>query len=129
MNYSVRLNLLKLEGAGVMKIQGKTATKNCVVIPIDSNGIYLSVDDKMKAKSAYLDLNVWENREPSKFGDTHAIKVSLPKEMREAMSDEDLSKMQYVGNMKPMLKQSQDEIQKSIDAPTQKAEDYDDLPF
>lgn len=129
MNYSVRLNLLKLEGAGVMKIQGKTATKNCIVIPIDSNGIYLSVDEKMKAKSAYLDLNVWENREPSKFGDTHAIKVSLPKEMREAMSDEDLSKMQYVGNMRPMLKQSQDEIQKSVDAPVQSATDEDDLPF
>ena len=129
MNYGVRLNLLKLEGAGVMKIQGKNATKNCVVIPIDSNGIYLSVDDKMRAKSAYLDLNVWENREPSKFGDTHAIKVSLPKEMREAMSDEDLSKMQYVGNMKPMLKQSQDEIQKLVDAPVQAANEYDDLPF
>ena len=129
MNYSVRLNLLKLEGAGVMKIQGKNATKNCVVIPIDSNGIYLSVDERMKAKSAYLDLNVWENRETSKVGDTHAIKVSLPKEMREAMADEDLSKMQYVGNMKPMLKQSQDEIQKSVDAPVQAATNEDDLPF
>lgn len=39
-NYSIKADLLKLQGAFVTNITGKTATKPCLCIPLDDSGLY-----------------------------------------------------------------------------------------
>lgn len=129
MNYNIKLNLLKLEGAGVMKIKGRTATKQCVVIPVTENDIYLSLDESMNIKSAYLSAVAWENREESKFGDTHSVRLELSKQVRESMSKEEQAKIPYFGNMKPFERKTAQAIAENTNAPTASAASDDDLPF
>lgn len=40
-NYSIKTDLLKLQGAFVTNIKGKTTTKRCLCIPIDGSGLFL----------------------------------------------------------------------------------------
>lgn len=91
-NYSMKHDLLKLQGAFVTNIQGTTTTKRCLCIPIDESGLVLG------QKGCYLNTVAIEMREP-KFADTHCIKVDLPKEQREAMTEEQLNAMPIVGGL------------------------------
>jgi hypothetical protein len=95
-NFFVKINLAELKH----KIQ-KKKTKDgneieCLVIPIDQNNLYHS---KEKG-NVYLDLVAWENN--NKEYNSHILKQSLPKEVREKMSEEELKEQPIVGNMKPM---------------------------
>lgn len=67
MNLTGSIYLLKLEKVGIATIKNK----KCVIIPIEENDLYVSMDENLKAKSVYLGLNVNERREPSQFGKTH----------------------------------------------------------
>lgn len=64
----------------------------------------------------YINLILWENKEPDKFGNTHNITVSKPKESTEPTV--------YVGNGKEFGK-----LTTSAPAPTTSTSDSDDLPF
>lgn len=48
----------------------------------------------------YLDIYIGAKRQPSQYGHTHYIKVSLPKEQREAGND------YYIGNIKETAAQN-----------------------
>lgn len=124
MNSNVNLNLLKLKSAGVMNIQGKTATKECIVIPVEENQIFVSKDDNGRAKGAYLSLTMWENQTPSQYGDTHYIKQQFDKDYREAHAEE-MKNTPILGNVKPIKSTAQPIIN---DAPVS-AVDNGDLPF
>lgn len=104
MNLQGKINLLKLENSGVMKINGHGTTKLCIVIPIEENDIYLSVDkDTDKAKSAWLSLNVWQNRTESgtdKYGNTHSVKQAFSKQYKERMGEGAIKEKPFIGNMK-----------------------------
>ncbi len=116
-NYSIRLDLKKLKEAFVYNFKGKTATRKCIVIPVDNNpAIYVG------EKCAYLNLNAFEVTNPQ-YDDTHAISESLPKEVREAMSEEERRNMPIVGNMRPFKSQ---QMQASG---TVTVGDGDDCPF
>ena len=52
MNLTGSVNLLKLEKAGIATIKNK----KCVVIPIEENDLYVSMDENLKAKAVYLNL-------------------------------------------------------------------------
>lgn len=129
MNYNIKLNLLKLEGAGVVKIQGRSATKQCIVIPVVDNDIYLSLDEGMNIKSAFLSAIAWENKTESRYGDTHSVKLELSKTMRDSMSKEEQSKIPFIGNMKPFTKQTAQDVANAANTPTIVANSDDDLPF
>ena len=73
-NYSIKADLLKVKGAFVTNLKGKTSTKRCLVIPIDESGMYLG------EKGVYLNLTAIEMRE-ERYGDTHVLKQSLPKDV------------------------------------------------
>lgn len=60
MNLQGSIDLLKLEKAGIATIKNK----KCIVIPIEENDLYVSMDENLKAKSVYLGLNINERREP-----------------------------------------------------------------
>lgn len=131
-NFSGKLNLLKLKNSAVVSINGKTGAKKCVVIPIEDNHLFVSADEKNKAKSVYMDFIAWENKTPLQSGDTHGLKQSLSKEAREKMSDEELKSIPFIGNMKPYEYEAKNasEVVEAPQVQVAPADDYDsDLPF
>lgn len=127
MNYSGKLNLLKFRNSCIVTVKGNSSTKRGIFIPIDDNNLFISADENLKAKGAYVDFNAWENQQPGKYGDTHSIRQSLAKEVRERMTEDELKSVPYFGNMKPYEVQN---ASQSVDAPmAQVDEGTDDLPF
>ena len=129
-NFQIKQNLLKFNNSFVMTIKGKTAQKQCVCIPIEDNHLFVSADENLKAKAVYADINVnqYENGK-SQYGDTHYLRLSVPKEIREKMTEEQKSAIPYLGNMKPSqisVTQSTDVNSPGYSVPE---DDLDDLPF
>lgn len=126
MNYSGKINLLKFKNACFISVAGKSAVKKGVFIPLEDNNIFVSADEELKAKGAYFDFTAWENQMPSKYGDSHSIRQSLPKEVRERMTEEQLKAVPYLGNMKPYELQNG---ASSVSAPVVETQEQNDLPF
>ena len=126
-NFNAKINLMKLKRAGIMSIQGRGETLRCLVIPVEENHLFISSDEQNKPKVAYLDLTAWELRNP-KYDETHMIKQSLPKEVREQMSDEELKAQPIIGGLKPFESEQQNAAG-SCDAHFAQVSDYNDLPF
>lgn len=126
-DFNGKLNLLKLKRAGVMKIPGRTEVLRCLVIPIEENNIFISTDENNHPKAAYLDLTAWALKNP-KYEESHMIKQSLPKEVREKMTDEEKKAMPIIGGLKPINVEAQNAAS-TCDAPFAQTQDLDDLPF
>lgn len=110
-----------------MQIPGRTEVLRCLVIPIEENNIFISTDENNRPKAAYLDLTAWELKNP-KYEETHMIKQSLPKEVRERMTDEEKKAMPILGGLKPANFEAQNGAS-TCDAPFAQAQDLQDLPF
>lgn len=117
MNYNLRIALTKIKGAKVMDIEGKTCTKRCVVIPIDSDEG--TVQDSYEGKidglpttkylsDVMLNLTAFEFKE-KKYGQSHGIKASFSRKKLERTSEEELKAMPFVGNMKPWVMNTSDD--------------------
>lgn len=121
-NYSIKLDLLKLKGATVRNLQGRTATKRCLIIPVDEcDGMFLG------EKGCYLNLTAIEMREP-KYSDTHCIKPDLPKEKREQMTEEEQNAVPIIGGLHAIEKQQATmKVNSTIGADAFATEE--DLPF
>ena len=100
-----------------MDIEGKTCTKRCVVIPIDSEEG--TVQDSYEGKidglpttkflsDVMLNLTAFEFKE-KKYGQSHGIKASFSKKKLERTSEEELKAMPFVGNMKPWVMNTSDD--------------------
>lgn len=126
MNLQGSIDLLKLEKAGIATIKNK----KCIVIPIEGNDLYVSMDENLKAKSVYLGLNINERREPSQFGKTHYCKQSLSRQYRDANKTEAESKSKvYLGDFKPYEFEGSSNAAAAVEAPAAQIEENDDLPF
>lgn len=120
-NYGIKLDLLKLKGACVTNLKGRTATKKCLVISIEDSDLFLG------EKGCYLDCTAIEIKEP-KFSDTHCIKQSLPKEKYDAMSEEERQAMPIIGGLKQLEPKPQ--AQMAVNSSMEVAVDsYDEVPF
>ena len=115
MNYGLRLNLLALQGSFTTNMQGKNATKLCLVIPIADASLYLG------QKGCYIDLSAIEVRNPG--DNTHILKQRLDKATYNAMTEEERSRIPIMGNMRPFTPKSAPNVE------TMRPEDCDDLPF
>lgn len=126
-SFSGKFNLLKFKNSCIVSVKGKSETKRGVFIPIDDNNLFISADENLKPKGAYIDFMAWENQQPGKYGDTHSIRQSLAKEVRERMTDDELKAVPYFGNMKPYTLEN---AAKTVEAPSaQVDEGLEDLPF
>lgn len=121
-NFGIKIDLLKLNGAFMRNLTGKTATKRCIIIPVDDNpSIFLG------EKGCYLNTVAYEISN-QQYGDTHFLKPDLPKEVRDAMTEEERNAQPILGNMRPIkLAQMQVSGNVSMDAP--EGQPDDDLPF
>lgn len=121
-NYSISIDLLKIQGAFLRNLKGKTATKKCIIIPVEEHqGLYVG------DKGCYLNLTAIEMREP-KYRDTHCIKPNLPKDEREAMTEEEQRALPILGGLHA-IEPHQQEIGGQVDASSILDTSQDDLPF
>ncbi len=97
-NQSIKINLTKIPGAALVNLKGNTATKQCIVIPVEDANLYVG------EKGVYLNLVAFQYREP-KFADTHMIKQDLDKEVYDALTEEQRKALPILGGMKPMVTQ------------------------
>lgn len=121
-NYGIKLDLLKLKGATVRNLQGRTATKRCLIIPVDEcDGMFLG------EKGCYLNLTAIEMQNP-KYNDTHCIKPEISKERREAMTEEEQNAVPIIGGLHAIERQQATmQVNGTIGADAFATEE--DLPF
>ena len=113
-----QINLTKLVSALTSR-KGKDGKMiEGVFIPIDHNHLFKS--DK---GNVYMNIIAFDLKEVKDDGDTHLVKISLPKDVREKMSKEDQNEMPIIGNLKVWGDASGRED--SVNA----IGDDDDLPF
>lgn len=108
MNYSLKIDLRKLNGAFLGSVRGE----NCVIIPVEKNGIFCA-----QSGAAYLDLAAIELRQPGKFGGTHLVKRSLRKDERDRMTEAERNSQPILGDLKPFGAASVDAVAVDVDAP------------
>ena len=132
-NFQGKLDFLKFKNSCVISVKGKTGEKKGVFVPIEDNDIFVTTDENNKAKGAYFNFAVFENKQVGKYGDTHMIKPRVGKEIRAQMSEEDKRAIPIIGNMRPLDSQSPSVPQNDIVTPASPAAPQDnndsDLPF
>lgn len=120
-NFSIKTDLLKLGGAFVKELKGKTQTKRCLIIPVDDAGLFVG------EKGVYLNMTAIEMRDP-KYSETHCVKVSFDKDRYDAMSEEERNSQPIIGGMKQLERKATEMSVGSLDG-SQVFTDYNDLPF
>lgn len=122
-NYGIKIDLLKLKGAFMRNLQGKSATKKCIIIPVDDcDGMFLG------EKGCYLNMTAIEMQNPQ-YSDTHCIKPDIPKEQREAMTDEQRNAIPIIGGLHAIERQPQQMSVNTTIGADAFAPDDEDLPF
>ena len=128
-NLTGSIDLLKLKNAGIITVPGKTATKRGVFIPIEDNDVFVTMDENLKAKSAYLGLNINQRREVSERGATHYAKPSVSNRFAELYPElaEERRKV-YCGDFKPFVFEGGNAVN-NVQAQEVVPQENDDLPF
>ena len=126
-NFSIKADLLKIKGAAMINLKGKTATKRCLVIPVDDSGLFVG------EKGVYLNMTAVEMREP-RYGDTHLVKVNLDREAYNALSEEERNAIPILGGMHELEQRTRTmTVTQTVDVTQQGAaagdDPNDDLPF
>lgn len=122
-NYGIKIDLLKLKGAFMRNLQGKSATKKCIIIPVDEcDGMFLG------EKGCYLNMTAIEMQNPQ-YSDTHCIKPDIPKEQREAMTEEQRNAIPIIGGLHAIERQPQQMSVSTTIGADAFAPDDEDLPF
>lgn len=118
---SGKLNLLNLHGV-VKMIKGKLGDVECLVIPLEINNLFKG------EKGIYLDIIAFEialEKRNAESKDTHLVKQSFSKDVRDLMSEDDLKKLPILGSLQVWgERQEQEPISSS-----ETLSDDDDLPF
>lgn len=123
-NFGIKIDLLKVKGAFVRNLKGKEQTKRCLIIPVDeADGMFLG------EKGCYLSMTAIELVNPQ-YKDTHCIKVDIPKEQREKMTEDEKNAIPILGNLRPIPQKPQAtmNVQGEVDG-SMFAENPDELPF
>lgn len=116
------LNLSGLKHV-MMDKKGKSGMVKGIFIPLEAN--HLQENDKNS--NVYFPLVAFEMKEAKDYA-THIVKQSLPKEVREAMSQEEKNEMPILGNLKTS-NGAPSEANNNASEETFVADGDDDLPF
>lgn len=98
MNGKSSFDYLKLQGAQVLSLEINGKKMNCVVIPVDYNGISVTADKTTgQPNAAFQNLREWETSQkfkdacianntdkPDYIAPSHSIEVSYPEKLEEA---------------------------------------------
>lgn len=118
-NISGKLNLMQLK-AVIKNMNGKNGPTDCIVIPIEANHLFRG------EQGIYLDLIAFESKTKNdKIKDTHLVKQSLPKDVLEAMTDEEKKNQPILGNLRVWGEYQEPAPQSDMTV----QDEADDLPF
>lgn len=92
-NYSLNINLLKIDGASLQT--NPTTGKRAIVIPVDDADIFVNESNT----AAYLGMNMYESRN-SQYGDSHSLKLKFSKATIERVGVEAIKAKPFIGNAK-----------------------------
>jgi len=91
---SAKINLMNLK-AVLRMMKGQTKDMECIVIPLESNKLFKG------EKGVYLDLIGFEIEKPIEGSkDTHLVKQSFNKEIRDQMTNDELMALPILGNLR-----------------------------
>lgn len=128
MNFSIKIDLLKLGGACVRELKGQNGIQRCLIIPITTANLYEG------AKGVYLHLSSREMQTP-RFEDTHLVKQLITGGAWKAMSDEQKAAIPILGGMREDVYRREEPAQQGYSpapdpspAPAQEPE-QEALPF
>jgi hypothetical protein len=119
-NFLGKINLATLKHVIQEKKNKAGEPVKCVVIPIEQNRLFHSVEKG----NIYLDFVAWES---DKDFQSHSIQQSIPKEEREAMSEEERKAIPYLGSLNEMSGGGAKPQTQTADVSA--SDDDDDLPF
>ena len=109
-NYNIEIDLLKLKGARVADAEGEHG----VFVPI--NNQIGTVSDAFQVWSQLTNRLIWQRRQgvilkvtalgmsSMDRGQSHLIKPHISKEVFERLTEEQLKKMPWIGNIRPWTK-------------------------
>lgn len=116
---SGKINLMNLHAIRKM-INGAAGPVECIVIPIQKNKLFVG------EKGVYLDLIAFEVKEKKgESKDTHLLKQSFSKEVREAMTEQQLKDLPILGNLQVWDGQTEAEPVSGMEV----QDETSDLPF
>lgn len=114
-----KLNLLNLH-CSRMNMKSKSGILECLVIPIEKNQLFIG------EKGIYLDIIAFEIKNKKEgIKDTHLVKQSFSKEVRELMPKEVLDAIPILGS----LQISNGFTEREPVSNTETLNEVDDLPF
>ena len=118
-NISGKLNLMQLKAA-IRRMDGQNGPVNCVVIPIEANHLFQG------DKGIYLDLIAFESKTKNDaIKDTHLVKQSLPKEILDAMTEDEKRSQPILGNLRVWGEWTDPEPASSMEV----SDEIEKLPF
>ena len=94
MNYSLKIDVKKLNKAFVYNIHGKSEKVECICIP--TSEFY-----KGKNGELYCNIEAVERKTVGQYGDTHMAKQQLEKSSYSALTEEQKKNIPIIGNMQP----------------------------
>lgn len=121
-NIGIRVNLQALNGAFLKNLTGRTATKRCLIIPVDDNPAMF-----IGEKGTYLNM-VGVEVKNSQYGDTHLLKGDIPRDVYEAMTDDQRNAQPILGNVRS-IGPKQQVVTGSVNMDAPEGEQNEDLPF
>ena len=109
--FNIKIELDKIPGAKIMDIQGDTATRRCVVIPIDNErgtvvDAYKRFDHSLGGMTSkplehvQLLATAYESANQN-FGSSHYIKPQVSREYFERMSETQVRSLPFIGSLQP----------------------------
>lgn len=122
-----KINLAALPSHKIIKVNVGGEQVDAILLPIKKNNMFLS-----EKGNVFIDLVLFENKEPMKDKDgaiiqTHMIKQSFPKDVREKMSKEEKMNQPIIGSACILGTFERQEKPAEPDAEIKPTED--DLPF
>ena len=121
-NIGIKVNLQALNGAFLKNLTGRTATKLCLIIPVDDNPSMF-----IGEKGTYLNLVGVEVKNPQ-YGDTHLLKCDIPKDTYDRMTEEQRNAQPILGNVRPITPKQQ-AVTGTINMDAPEGQPLEDVPF
>lgn len=115
-NYSLNINLLKIDGASLQT--NPNTGKRAVILPVEDADIFVNEN----GTAAYLGINMYESRN-SQYGDSHSLKLKFNKATIDRIGVDAIKAKPFIGNAKE--KQPYGDGNAQASAPTASATNYD----
>lgn len=124
-NFNIKIELDRIPGAKIMDIKGETATRRCIVIPIDNDrgtviDEYKKFDHSLGGMTskplAHVQLlaTAYESANQN-YNSSHYIKPQVSKEYFERMSETQVHNLPFIGSLQPWLSNPKKEQRRNED--------------